>query len=138
MSREPLRFESPLLLHLLTQTARYKTDTLFTGFCCGPLLCATWATTLTYTRLVCMPIVCVCVPVSVGLCVMWLSCHLKLSHSHSPQSPGPFSPTSSTRSRKVVALVCVRSCALQWFIKTLMWLEASTAAPSDTRERGTV
>lgn len=32
---------------------------------------------------------CVCVPVSVGLCVMWLSSHLKLSQSHSPESPGP-------------------------------------------------
>ena len=137
MSREPLRFESPLLLHLLTQTARYKTDTLFTGFCCGPLLCATWATTLTYTRLVCMPIVCVCT------CKRGPVCHVALMSFEAvpfPQSAvsRPFFPTSSTRSRKVVALVCVRSCALQWFFKTLMWLEASTAAPSDTRERGTV
>lgn len=68
-----------------------------------------------------------CVPVSVDLCLMWLSCHLKLSQFQSPQSPGP-SPTSSTRPRKVVARVCIRSCVLHWFIKTLVWLEASTTA----------
>lgn len=115
MSREPPRFCGPLLLHLLTQTARYKTDTLFTVFCYGPLLLRS-DNTSTYVRLVCLPIV--CVPVSVGLCVMWLSCHLKLSQSHSPAVSRPL-PTSSTRPRKVVALVCIRSCVLQRFVKTL-------------------
>lgn len=37
----------------------------------------------------------VCVPVNVGLCVVWLSCHFKLSRSHSLQSPG--SPHSFPR-----------------------------------------
>lgn len=79
---------------------------------------------------------CVCVPVSVGPV-----CHVALTSFEAvpiPQSAvSRPSPTSSTRPRKVVALVCIRSCALQCFIKTRVWLKASTATPSDT-ERGTV
>lgn len=124
VSREPLRFQVPLLLCLPTQTARYNTDTtlLFLYFAPGGLR-------LARTRCVFLT----CVLVSVGPSVMWLSCHLKLSQSHSLQSPGP-PLLSSTRPTKVVALMRIRSCALHWFIKTLVWLEASTAAPSDAEK----
>lgn len=85
----------------------------------------------------CVCLLCVCVPVSVGLCV--IVALMSFEAVPIPQSAvSRPSPASCAHPRKVVALVCIRSCALQWFIKTLVWLEASTAAPSDTRERGTV
>jgi len=115
-----------------------QTPRLFKVFCCGPLLCAVQATTPTRSRvLLRFRTWCVC-PVCVCTCKRGPVCHVALVSFEAvpiPQSAvSRPSPTSSTRPREVVALVCIRSCALQWFIKTLVWLEASTAAPSDTEK----
>lgn len=133
MSREPLRFRVPLLLHLPTQTARYKTNTCLQFSVAVLYLSAPRGRPRRLTRTCCVCLLCVCVPVSVGPV-----CHVALTSFEAvpiPQSAvSRPSPTSSTRPRKVVALVCIRSCALQCFIKTRVWLKASTAAPSDTEK----
>lgn len=86
-----------------------------------------------------MPIVYVCVYVPVSMDLYVIVALMSFEAVPIPQSAvSRPSPASSACPIKVVALVCIRSCALQWFIKTLVWLEPSTAAPSDTRERGTV
>lgn len=136
MSREPLRFWVPLLLHFANPKLPGTRQTLCLVFCCGPLTLRHAGDHIdshapgVYAYCVC---VCVCVPVSVGLCVNVAL--MSFEAVPIPQSAvSRPSPASRARPRKVVALVCIRSCALQWFIKTLAWLEASTAAPSDKRK----
>lgn len=138
MSREPLWMPVPLLHHLPTQICQVQDRHLAClKFSVAVLYFApVQATTPTRSR-VRFRTWCVC-PVCVCTCKRGPVCHVALVSFEAvpiPQSAvSRPSPTSSTRPREVVALVCIRSCALQWFIKTLVWLEASTAAPSDTEK----
>lgn len=118
MSREPLRFCVPLLLHLRTPNCQVQDRHFVYSFPVAVLYSARRRRRpRRLTRaLVCMPI-CVCT------CKRGPVCHVALMSFEAvpiPQSAvSRPSPTSSTRPREVVALVCIRSCVLQWFVKTL-------------------
>lgn len=139
MSREPLRFFESLSYSICQPKlpGTRLTPRLFCSvFCCSPALRCAGDHDLHAPGVY----ACCMYPVSVGLCVMWLSCHLKLSQSHKSAVSGPPPPLAAPvpeRWSPSCASGAVR-CSGFFFVKTLVWLEASTAAPSDTEKRGTV
>ncbi|CAB1433800.1 unnamed protein product [Pleuronectes platessa] len=97
-----------------------------------PRLCAMRATTPRHLECAPRVYMCVCVPVIVGLCVVWLSRHLKLSpipvSSRLPyrrkQHPPTPHPRKGGRPR-----VHPEPHWLRRFVKTLVWLEAPPPPP---------